>query len=189
MLVFYLIVGPTHVPSTANFRSYYGNVATSLPTVTCHPPILARKSHQTPTISARLRPNNTHTHQSLSFCQQSSPLLSSLMEDPSKVQHVNKASSEELLRKFADLDSKPEPKSVEKREAKARRRRKRARSENDRDNCESPTRNGSLVELKSLLPPRTRRSALLRQLGIGRQELRVREIVICRFLLKKIEKV
>lgn len=111
------------------------------------------------------------------------------MEDPCKVQHVTRASSDELLQKFADLDSKSEHKSMEKREAKERRRRKRARTEGDRGNGESPTKSGSLVEMKSLLPPRTRRSALLRQLGIGRPGLRIREIVISRSLLKKIEKV
>ena len=46
--------------------------------------------------------------------------------------------------------------------------------------CESPSGNGnstSLVERKWLLPPAsTRRSTLLRQLGIGRSQLRAREI-------------
>ncbi|XXG71938.1 hypothetical protein AAC387_Pa07g1151 [Persea americana] len=151
------------------------------PTVTCHRPLthhICSQTHPSFTLSSTL---------SKATQSQSTP-VSSPMEDPCKVQHVTRASSDELLHKFADLDSKSEHKSMEKKEAKERRRRKRARTEGDRGSGESPTKNGSLVEMKSLLQPRTRRSALLRQLGIGRQCLRIREIVISRSLLKKIEK-
>ncbi|XP_027353408.1 uncharacterized protein LOC113863853 [Abrus precatorius] len=72
-----------------------------------------------------------------------------------KVQHVTKKSSDELLRKFAEVGSE---KGGEKRRRKKRR--------EDRCGCESPSSGGAAVgERRSLLPPKvTRRSVLLRQL-------------------------
>ncbi|XP_058098224.1 uncharacterized protein LOC131243126 [Magnolia sinica] len=105
-----------------------------------------------------------------------------------KVQSVPRASSDQLLRKFADLDSEIDRNPSEKAESNGRRRRKRSRTASDKDHCESPTKNGSLVERKLLLPPANRRSALIRQLRIGPPVLRSKEMFIGRSLMAKIEK-
>ncbi|KAF3442644.1 hypothetical protein FNV43_RR16560 [Rhamnella rubrinervis] len=95
------------------------------------------------------------------------------------VQHVNKKSSDELLRKFAEDEAPP------KKELRLSKRRKRSRSATARGQCDSPSNNGSsstsngsstsLVERRSLLPSATRKSALLRQLGMhGGSHLRLR---------------
>ncbi|RDY09200.1 hypothetical protein CR513_06468 [Mucuna pruriens] len=72
-----------------------------------------------------------------------------------KVQHVTKKSSDELLRKFAEVGSN---------EAGKNKRRKKRRE--DECDCDSPSNGGAaVVERRSLLPPKlTRRSVLLRQL-------------------------
>ncbi|KAJ1396040.1 hypothetical protein SESBI_27348 [Sesbania bispinosa] len=73
-----------------------------------------------------------------------------------KVQHLTKKSSDELLRKFADEGGqKKELRIVIKRRKKGR-----------EDRCDSPSNGGAaVVERRSLLPPSvTRRSMLLRQL-------------------------
>lgn len=63
-----------------------------------------------------------------------------------------------------------------------RRKSKRRRTRRDIEggnSCESPSHYNSsstLVERRSLLPPVTRKSALLRQLGIGRSQLKARDI-------------
>ncbi|KAH7512388.1 uncharacterized protein LOC107432346 [Ziziphus jujuba] len=88
------------------------------------------------------------------------------MESANNVQHVNKKSSDELLRKFAEMGSDSGEKAPPKKELRlSKRRRTRSRTSGG---CESPL-NGtnSLVERRSLLPPGgSRKSALLRQLGI-----------------------
>lgn len=97
-----------------------------------------------------------------------------------KIQHVNKKSSDELLRKFAELgDEKKEARK----ELRLAKRRKRIMSSRGRrgEYCESPLNNngsGSFVERKWLLPPAAaaRRLPLLRQLGIGRSQPRARDI-------------
>ncbi|XP_010265914.1 PREDICTED: uncharacterized protein LOC104603548 [Nelumbo nucifera] len=103
------------------------------------------------------------------------------------VQHVKKASSDELLRKFADLDDE----ASRKKELRLRvpKRRKTCPASGDRASCDSPSKSSSsLVERKSLLPrAATRRPALLRQLGIGRMHLRAREIRN-KALLRAVEK-
>ncbi|GLT77942.1 hypothetical protein SLA2020_494950 [Shorea laevis] len=97
------------------------------------------------------------------------------------VQHVNKKSSDELLKKFAELgsDSGDEAPVARKELLRLSKRQKiRSRIARDGDQCESPL-NGStrLLERRSLLPlSATRRSALLRQLGIGRSQFRARDI-------------
>ncbi|XP_043691875.1 uncharacterized protein LOC122642457 [Telopea speciosissima] len=99
-------------------------------------------------------------------------------EEPTIVQHVTKASSDQLLRKFADSDDE----SPAKREPRVPKRRRKCRrnGDEDKENCESPLRNSnnsSLVERRSLLPSAvTRKSTLLRQLGIARSQLRARDI-------------
>lgn len=97
-----------------------------------------------------------------------------------KIQHVNKKSSDELLRKFAELGDE---KTEARKELRLAKRRKRIMSSRGRrgEYCESPLNNngsGSLVERKWLLPPAAaaRRLPLLRQLGIGRSQLRARDI-------------
>lgn len=77
---------------------------------------------------------------------------------PATVQHVPKKSSDELLAKFAQLSSD---------DHKNKRRKK----------TQSETPSAALVERRSLLPPAlTRKSALLRQLGIGRVRLKARDL-------------
>ncbi|KAF5474049.1 hypothetical protein F2P56_005988 [Juglans regia] len=98
---------------------------------------------------------------------------------PAKVQHVNKKSSDELLRKFAELDSDSAEEAPGRKELRVSKPRKRSRRTRMRegDQCESPS-NGStsLLERRSLLPLAVkRRSALLRQLGIGRSSFRARD--------------
>uniref|UniRef100_A0A803QP05 Uncharacterized protein n=1 Tax=Cannabis sativa TaxID=3483 RepID=A0A803QP05_CANSA len=98
--------------------------------------------------------------------------------DNSKVQHVTKKSSDELLRKFADDDESP---AKSKELVRAKRRRK-SREGKENDDCESPSSNGQaskLGERRSLLPSPApaRKSAVLRQLGInGRVRLKGRDI-------------
>ncbi|XWS66443.1 hypothetical protein CRYUN_Cryun05aG0199700 [Craigia yunnanensis] len=104
-----------------------------------------------------------------------------------QVQHVTKISSDELLRKFAELEddgdkgsSRTELRVVVKRRKKNGGWVSRRKESGGDSQCESPSSNGSssLVERKWLLPPpaATRRSTLLRQLGIGRSHLKAREI-------------
>ncbi|KAK0584190.1 hypothetical protein LWI29_014817 [Acer saccharum] len=109
--------------------------------------------------------------------------------DSSTVQHINKKSSDELLRKFAQVGSDSIGKEVVLRVSK---RPKRSSTRTRRDSTdESPSNNNgnSLVERKWLLPPAaTRRSALLRQLGIGRSHLRSSRDINNRSLFGTIEK-
>ncbi|KAJ4979060.1 hypothetical protein NE237_009840 [Protea cynaroides] len=97
--------------------------------------------------------------------------------EPTKVQHVTKATSNQLLSKFADSDDE----SPAKRERVPKRQRRcRTNRDGDKENCESPSKNGndgSLTEQRTLLPLAvTRKSTLLRQLGLSRSQLRAREI-------------
>ncbi|XP_022766809.1 uncharacterized protein LOC111311574 [Durio zibethinus] len=101
-----------------------------------------------------------------------------------QVQHVTKKSSDELLRKFAELEDDAAHKCSARKELRVvvvkRRKTARRRESGGYSQCESPSGNESstsLVERKWLLPPAaTRRSTLLRQLGVGRSHLRAREI-------------
>lgn len=88
------------------------------------------------------------------------------------VQHVTKASSDQLLRKFAEMGSESEDKALAKKELGLAKRRKRIQ----------PTADGSstttvLGERKSLLPPvgSQRSVALIRRLGIGKTKSRARD--------------
>ncbi|KAE8731163.1 Phosphatase 2C family protein [Hibiscus syriacus] len=101
--------------------------------------------------------------------------------DPSdvQVQHVTKKSSDELLRKFAELeeDGDGDKGAALRRELRlmaAKRRKRSGSARSRRESSDSPSNNG-LVERKWLLPPAaaTRRSTLLKQL---RSQLRGREI-------------
>lgn len=82
---------------------------------------------------------------------------SASVSNEAKVQHVTKKSSDELLRKFAEMDS---PNA-----GKNKRRKKRREDECE---CDSPSNGGTaVVERRSLLPPKVvRRSMLLRQLRV-----------------------
>ncbi|KAK2651325.1 hypothetical protein Ddye_018814 [Dipteronia dyeriana] len=106
------------------------------------------------------------------------------------VQHINKKSSDELLRKFAQVGSDSIGKEVVLRVSK---RPKRSSTRTTRVSDESPSINNGnslVVERKWLLPPAaaTRRSALLRQLGIGRSHLRSARDINNRSLFGTIEK-
>ncbi|XP_009766469.1 uncharacterized protein LOC107799904 [Nicotiana tabacum] len=92
------------------------------------------------------------------------------------VQHVTKASSDQLLRKFAEMGSESEDKALAKKELRLAKRRKRIQ----------PTVNGSstttttttvLGERNSLLPPAgsQRSVALIRRLGIGKAKIRAKD--------------
>ncbi|KAL5707834.1 hypothetical protein ACHQM5_018690 [Ranunculus cassubicifolius] len=95
---------------------------------------------------------------------------------PPKVQIVTKASSDELLRKFAEMDSEetssPRNKASRKRELQIIKQAKRIRVDrtnrkNDENVCESSPSRIGLVERKSLLPrSNNRRCAVLRKIGI-----------------------
>lgn len=113
----------------------------------------------------------------------------------SKIQHVTKKSSDELLRKFAQVDSEKEDKAAAKKELQLAKRLKRSTSRinkaaafgHGRVNVDQSssligtgTNNASInVEMKSLLPPRTSRRSgkLARRLGIGKAtKVRARDI-------------
>ncbi|PIA53329.1 hypothetical protein AQUCO_00900123v1 [Aquilegia coerulea] len=107
--------------------------------------------------------------------------MASSTSSPPKVQHVTKASSDELLSKFAEMaDSESRTKTSRKRDLQIVKVSKKCRRTDQNDeNCESPSsKNGvSLVERKSLLPRSSRRSAVLRQIGIRRlSQLRTKEL-------------
>ncbi|KAK6124615.1 hypothetical protein DH2020_041645 [Rehmannia glutinosa] len=94
-----------------------------------------------------------------------------------KVQHVAKSSSDQLLRKFAEVgsDSNDKISGKELRLAKRVKRsqaRKECGGENKAKTC------NSLPEKKSLLPtPNShKQTALIRRLGMGRAKIRAREI-------------
>lgn len=96
------------------------------------------------------------------------------------VQRVNKKSSDELLRKFAEVG--------EDHTASEAKKRRKIRSKTWKEgggaaaaneySYESPAHytTTTLVERRSLLPQLTRKSVLLRQLGIGRSQLRAKDI-------------
>ncbi|GMJ02297.1 hypothetical protein like AT2G42110 [Hibiscus trionum] len=89
-----------------------------------------------------------------------------------QVQHVTKKSSDELLRKFADDDDKGTVFRKELGVMSVKRRKKSGWGRSRRESWgESPSNNG-IVERKWLLPPASRRSTLLKQLG----QLRGREM-------------
>ncbi|KAJ6330680.1 hypothetical protein OIU76_009304 [Salix suchowensis] len=91
------------------------------------------------------------------------------------VQHVTKKSSDELLRKFAETSDGAKKLEL----ATVLKRRKTRRDLGSGNLCESPSyckSSSSLAERRSLLPPAsTRKSLLLRQLGIGRLQLKARD--------------
>ncbi|XP_057485225.1 uncharacterized protein LOC130771599 [Actinidia eriantha] len=87
---------------------------------------------------------------------------------PATVQHVTKASSDQLLQKFAQVGPESEGKKVLQ---LAKRRRNRIAAEID-DQCESPSRRRLLFS-----PEAAERwsSSVIRRLGIGRSRTRVKE--------------
>lgn len=85
----------------------------------------------------------------------------------SRVQHVAKASSDQLLRKFAEVDSDSKPKNP----AKDLRLAKRVKRNQEKSSVSSL----ALAEGNSLLPPR-KKAALMRRLGISRAKIKAREI-------------
>ncbi|WCJ34012.1 hypothetical protein M5689_015338 [Euphorbia peplus] len=94
--------------------------------------------------------------------------------EASTVQHVTKKSSDELLRKFAEL-GEDEAGADKKAIVRVAKRRKRRSGAEDQDQVR--VSECYKVERRSLLlPPVTRKSVILRQLGIGRSQLRARDI-------------
>lgn len=111
----------------------------------------------------------------------------------SKIQHVTKKSSDELLRKFAEVGSEKEDKAAAKKELQLAKRLKRSTGRRINKAAAfghgggarnssltlTATTNASVIEMKSLLSPLTsRRSSgkLSRRLGIGKAKVRAREI-------------
>ncbi|KAG5252782.1 hypothetical protein OIU76_021361 [Salix suchowensis] len=109
------------------------------------------------------------------------------------VQHVTKKSSDDLLRKFAEMSDddddtkKLELTRVSRSKSKRRRTRRDVESGYSRESPSHYNPSSSLVERRSLLPPLTRKSALLRQLGIGRSQLKARDLKT-KSILASIEK-
>ncbi|XP_008786724.1 uncharacterized protein LOC103704959 [Phoenix dactylifera] len=119
------------------------------------------------------------------------------------VENVTRASSDELLRKFAELDADPPVRSSRPsvRLPIVRRNRSRrvmsglAARDLATGGAETPStrrrRSGGLAEWKALLPPTasSRRSAsLLRRMGIGRSEIGPGDAVGLKLLLAALEK-
>ncbi|CAE6044365.1 unnamed protein product [Arabidopsis arenosa] len=92
---------------------------------------------------------------------------------PTKITHVNKKSSDELLRKFADPDDVDESKSSTKR------RKKSAKNSSRENGVDIESNSIGLVERKRLLlaPASKRRSLFLRQLASGKSHLRNKSLV------------
>ncbi|CAA3029070.1 Hypothetical predicted protein [Olea europaea subsp. europaea] len=88
-----------------------------------------------------------------------------------KVQHVTKASSDELLKKFAEVGSESNDKSLAKKELRLAKRVNRSQAANNGGGCSGQG------ERKSLLPPATSRRpvALIRRFGIGKAKTRTGE--------------
>ncbi|PIN03621.1 hypothetical protein CDL12_23857 [Handroanthus impetiginosus] len=88
-----------------------------------------------------------------------------------RVQHVAKSSSDQLLRKFAEVGS-------EKSSAKELRLTKRVKRSSANYSKNSGNSTASLPERKSLLPPAASRKpvALMRRLGMGKAKIRAREL-------------
>ncbi|XP_038905728.1 uncharacterized protein LOC120091691 [Benincasa hispida] len=87
------------------------------------------------------------------------------------VQHVPRKSSDELLRKFAEVGSESD--GGRRLSTVVKRRRKRVNEE-----CESPSSGGGVVERKWLISPVGRKSVVLKKVGIGNgrsQQLRIRD--------------
>lgn len=97
-----------------------------------------------------------------------------------RVQHITKASSDELLSKFAQVGG-PNNKlaltlvNKNKKFNLSKRQKTSNRSNLDGSACESPTSVG-VADRKSLLPPANKRAtaAVMRRLGIGKANLRSR---------------
>lgn len=92
-----------------------------------------------------------------------------------RVQHVAKTSSDQLLRKFAELDSD----SYDDVSAKELRLAKRVKTRVKKECGSSDNNSKSLGDRKSLLPPAASRkpaAALIRRLGMNKAKIRAREI-------------
>lgn len=101
--------------------------------------------------------------------------------DVARVQHITKASSDELLSKFAQVGGTNNKLALTVVTTKtnklksSKRQRTTNRSNPDVSVCESPTSVG-VADRKSLLPPANKRAtaAVLRRLGLGKPNLRSR---------------
>lgn len=86
------------------------------------------------------------------------------MEGIATVQHVNKKSSDELLRKFAEAEDEFTKKEI----VRLPKRRRKTKAPANTSSC--------LVEKRSLLPQVAGKSLIMRQLGIGRSRIKARDI-------------
>ncbi|OIT04368.1 PREDICTED: uncharacterized protein LOC109223280 [Nicotiana attenuata] len=94
------------------------------------------------------------------------------------VQHVTKASSDQLLRKFAEMGSESEDKALAKKELRLAKRRKRIQPIANGSSTTTTTAAAAVLgERKSLLPPAgsQRSVALIRRLGIGKAKIRAKD--------------
>ncbi|CAN6994548.1 hypothetical protein IGI04_017498 [Brassica rapa subsp. trilocularis] len=99
-----------------------------------------------------------------------------VVTEATQIQHVNRKSSDELLRKFADPDDLDEPTKSTKRPRKSA---SRSSRENGVD-VESNTSTTGLVERKRLLlapAASKRRSMFLRQIASGKSHLKNKSLV------------
>ncbi|KAG8371849.1 hypothetical protein BUALT_Bualt12G0005800 [Buddleja alternifolia] len=98
-----------------------------------------------------------------------------------RVQHVAKSSSDQLLSKFAEVDSESKHHRISAKDLRLARRAKRSGARKECDdgegNCKSSGGN-VLAERKSLLPVAAARkpAALIRRLGMSKAKNRAREI-------------
>ncbi|CAF1801892.1 hypothetical protein HID58_058177 [Brassica napus] len=99
-----------------------------------------------------------------------------VVAEATQIQHVNRKSSDELLRKFADPDDLDEP-------TKSTKRPRKSATRNSRENgvdVESNTNATGLVERKRLLlapAASKRRSMFLRQIASGKSHLKNKSLV------------
>lgn len=99
-----------------------------------------------------------------------------VVAEATQIQHVNRKSSDELLRKFADPDDLDEP-------TKSTKRPRKSATRNSRENgvdVESNTSTTGLVERKRLLlapAASKRRSMFLRQIASGKSHLKNKSLV------------
>ncbi|KAH0924720.1 hypothetical protein HID58_016976 [Brassica napus] len=100
-----------------------------------------------------------------------------VVTEATQIQHVNRKSSDELLRKFADPDDLDEPTKSTKRPRKSATRSSREKNGVD---VESNTSTTGLVERKRLLlapAVSKRRSMFLRQIASGKSHLKNKSLV------------
>ncbi|GAB4851532.1 hypothetical protein Ancab_030934 [Ancistrocladus abbreviatus] len=101
--------------------------------------------------------------------------------EAARIQHLSKASSDQLLRKFAELESSDDASTRMAIRAVKRPRKCRKNADGERydgdgtGNDLSGSGSARLVERKSLLPRASRKSGLFRQVQVGKSKPRARD--------------